>query len=64
MPQIFLKMPQSQPRDETASVYREMVCAALDELHRAQVRIVSLEKQLAALRAELQRYVAMRMDEM
>jgi cell shape-determining protein MreC len=35
----------------------EMVCSALDVLHQAQVRILSLEQQNQALREELARYV-------
>ncbi len=38
-------------------IYRELAHAALDELHAAQVRIASLEAQLAALKEELRRYV-------
>ena len=36
---------------------REMLVAALDELHAAQARIASLEAQLAALKEELRRVI-------
>lgn len=46
-----------------ADIQREMLHAALDELAKAQRRIVSLEEQLAAARREIRRYVAAKMGD-
>lgn len=44
-----------------SDIHREMLNAALDQLAKAQERIASLEKKLAAARAEIRRYIAMKM---
>ena len=41
----------------TYEVYRQMVHAALDQLHAAQQRIASLEAQLKAAREEIRRII-------
>ena len=38
------------------ATYRAMCCAALDELHAAQRKIESQQRQLAELREEIARY--------
>ncbi len=45
------------------SLYRELLSVSLTQQHAALQRIAALERQLAAAREEIRRYVAERMEE-
>jgi hypothetical protein len=45
-----------------ADLERELRSVALEQLHAALAKIAALEAQLAALREELRRYTAMKVD--